>query len=133
MLAERCTHCRVPYLMFGRPQVRISARRLLILGVYCSFTRFRHEYDGVLCRNRRRQPPQSSSLLLTPSSAIRRLLERLSTFTMCWLVIRRRSHNRVILMADDTPNGRFLQTVCSFTALKRSPCFCWHCSVLLCR
>lgn len=32
--------------MFGRTQVRISANRLLILEVCCSFTRFLHEYDG---------------------------------------------------------------------------------------
>jgi len=66
MLAESCTHCLAPYLMFGRPQVKISVRRLLILGVYCSFTRFRHEYDGVLRRNRRRQPP-SEFIILTHS------------------------------------------------------------------
>ena len=47
----------------------------------------------------------SSSFILNPLSMIRRLLERSSTFTMFWFVIRRRSHNRVILTANDTPDG----------------------------
>lgn len=47
----------------------------------------------------------TSSFILTPSSAIRRFLEISSTFTMLWFVIRQRSHNRVILIADDTPDG----------------------------